>query len=140
MFKNKRTVHIEWGDCDSAQIVFYPRYFAFFDSSTQYLFEAAGYPKKRIVKEFGVIGFPMVDTRAKFYIPSTYGDDIDIVSTVTEFRNSSFDVHHQVFKGDKLALEGFETRVLVGPHPDKPGALKSCAIPKEIVERFSRDS
>src|SRR5262245_13444018 len=39
---NRREVRIEWGDCDPANIVFYPRYFAFFDASTAYLFEAVG--------------------------------------------------------------------------------------------------
>ena len=28
MFSIRRTVRIEWGDCDPAGIVFYPRYFA----------------------------------------------------------------------------------------------------------------
>ena len=43
MFVNRRTVRIEWGDCDPAGIVYYPRYFQMFDASTQYLFEAAGW-------------------------------------------------------------------------------------------------
>ena len=34
MLVNKRTVRIEWGDCDPAGIVYYPRYFAIFDHST----------------------------------------------------------------------------------------------------------
>ena len=34
MASNARTVRIEWGDCDPAGIVFYPRYFAMFDHST----------------------------------------------------------------------------------------------------------
>ena len=42
MLVNRRTVRIEWGDCDPAGIVFYPRYFAMFDASTSFLFEAVG--------------------------------------------------------------------------------------------------
>ena len=41
MFSNTRTLRIEWGDCDPAGIVFYPRYFAMFDTSTTELMEAA---------------------------------------------------------------------------------------------------
>ncbi len=41
MFTNRRTVRIEWGDCDPAGIVFYPRYFAMFDHSTVLLIERA---------------------------------------------------------------------------------------------------
>ncbi len=138
MFVNRRTVRIEWGDCDAAGIVFYPRYFAFFDASTQYLFEAAGYPKPEIIKKFDIVGYPMVDTGAKFMIPSKFGEDIVIETRVKEFRKSSFDIEHKVYKGDQLAIEAHETRVWVGKHPDKPGAIKSKEIPAEIIEKMSR--
>lgn len=32
MYVNRRRVTIEWGDCDPAGIVFYPRYFAMFST------------------------------------------------------------------------------------------------------------
>ena len=32
----------------------------------------------------------------------------------------------------------FETRVLVGRHPDDPARLKSAPVPQEIIERFMR--
>ena len=41
MLVNSRVVRIEWGDCDPAGIVYYPRYFAFFDASTSALLERA---------------------------------------------------------------------------------------------------
>ena len=42
----------------------------------------------------------------------------------------------KVFKGEALAIEAFETRVLVGRHPDDPDRLKSAPVPSEIVEKF----
>ncbi len=138
MFTNRRTVRIEWGDCDAAQIVFYPRYFAFFDASTHHLFGAAGFPKPEMLKDPGFIGYPMVDTRAKFYVPSKFGDDIIIESTIAEFRRSSFDVLHKVYKGETLAIEAWETRVWAGPHPDDPDRIKSKPIPQHIIDRFKQ--
>jgi 4-hydroxybenzoyl-CoA thioesterase len=41
-----------------------------------------------------------------------------------------------VFKGERLAIEAFETRVLVGRHPDDPARLKSAAVPAEIIAKF----
>lgn len=134
---HRRTVRIEWGDCDPAQIVFYPRYFAMFDGATQELFRAAlGKPKIEWTKQFGIIGIPMVDTRAKFIVPSRYGDDIVIESRVSRFGSSSFDVVHRVFREDLLAIEGFETRVWAGPDPDSPGGIKGHKIPAEVVACF----
>ena len=51
---------------------------------------------------------------------------------------SSFDVVHRVFKGEALAIEAFETRVLVGRHPDDPGRLKSAPVPEEIIAKFTQ--
>ncbi|HWO35815.1 MAG TPA: hypothetical protein VNO32_44045 [Candidatus Acidoferrum sp.] len=39
---NRKTIYIEWGDCDPAQIVFYPRYLAYFDACATALFKKAG--------------------------------------------------------------------------------------------------
>ena len=41
-----------------------------------------------------------------------------------------------MFKGEALAIEAFETRVLVGRHPDDPGRLKSAPMPEEIIARI----
>ena len=138
-FIHRRTVRIEWGDCDPAQIVFYPRYFAMFDGAAQELFRAAlGKPKIAWTRDYGIIGIPMVDTRAKFIVPSRYGDDIVIESRVTRFGGSSFDIEHRVLReGGVLAIEGFETRVWAGPDPAKPGAIKGVKVPAEVIAAFN---
>ena len=141
MLVNRRTVRIEWGDCDPAGIVFYPRYFAMFDASTSYLFEAAGWKKSDLLREFEIVGYPMVDTRAKFILPSSFGDDIVIETRIAAFRNSSFDVEHRAFKpgprGEELAIEASETRVWAGRHPEDPQRLKSRGIPEIVRRRLS---
>lgn len=138
-FTHRRTVRIEWGDCDPAGIVFYPRYFAMFDGATQELFRAAlGVPKIEWAKAYGIIGFPMVDTRAKFMIPSRYGDDIVIESRIGEFRRSSFDVAHTVHRPEGVAIEATETRVWAGPDPANPARIKGVPIPAEVIQAFAK--
>lgn len=138
MFVHRHDVQIQWGDCDPANIVYYPRYFAMFDDSTSIMFEAAGFSKQDIVQKYGLVGIPMVDTRAKFHVPSTHGDWITIESRMAGIKRSSFEVEHRVFKGEVLAIEAFETRVLVGRDPDHPTKLKSAPFPSEIVDRFMK--
>ncbi len=36
MLKNVHRIRVEWGDCDPAGIVFYPRYFEWFDRCTHH--------------------------------------------------------------------------------------------------------
>ena len=78
----------------------------------------------------------MVDTRAKFFIPSKFEDELTIESTVLEFRRSSFDVRHRMLKNGELAVEGFETRVWTVRDPADPERLTSQPIPAEVIARF----
>ena len=137
MLTSRRSLLIEWGDCDPANIVFYPRYFAWFDASTANHFKVAGLPKPELINRYGVVGFPMVDTRAKFHIPSRHGDEVSIETTISEFGRSSFSVEHRLMRGDQLAVEGFEKRVLVRNRDDRNG-LESCPIPAPVLELFSK--
>jgi 4-hydroxybenzoyl-CoA thioesterase len=137
---NRRDVFIEWGDCDPAGIVYYPRYFVFFDNATVALFAAAGLPKHEMVKTYDIVGIPMVDTRARFVIPSRWGETITIESRIAEWKRSSFDVEHKVLKDGALAIEAWETRVWVGRHPDDPHRIKSQPIPEDVKARFADQS
>ncbi len=136
MFANTRQISIEWGDCDPAGIVFYPRYFAWFDACTAGLFAAVGLPKPQMIAKYNLLGIPMVDTRARFLVPSKFGDEVSIISSITEFRRSSFDIRHQLMRGETLAVEGFETRVWTVRDPENPERIKSQPIPAEVIALF----
>lgn len=137
MLKNSRSFRIEWGDCDPAGIVFYPRYFAMFDHSTTMLISAAsGLTKYELLKQYDMAGYPMVDTRARFMVPTRFGDDVTIESAFTKVGKSSFDIHHKLMKNGEIALEGFETRVWVGRDPLDPSKIKSKPIPDDLAAKF----
>jgi 4-hydroxybenzoyl-CoA thioesterase len=136
MFVSRRTIKIEWGDCDPAGIVYFPRYVEYFDACTAGMFEAAGFPKQQMLKQFDMAGFPMVDLHVRFLIPSSFGDEVTVESTVAEWKRSSFIVRHQLFRGSDLAVEGQETRVWTQYDTANPGRLKSMAIPEEVKARF----
>jgi 4-hydroxybenzoyl-CoA thioesterase len=139
MLKNSRIVRIEWQHCDPAGIVYYPQYFKMFDSSTTYLFEKAlGMTKYQFLKHYNFVGYPMVDTRAKFQAPARFGDDVEIQTAITEIKRSSFSMEHKILKGGQLAVEGFETRVWVGKDPGDPEKIKSTPIPPEVVAKLSQ--
>jgi 4-hydroxybenzoyl-CoA thioesterase len=138
MFTNKRDVRIVWGDCDPAGIVYYPRYFEMFDTSTTALFERAlSMTKYQFLKAHESLGYPMVDTRARFLLPTRYGDDVVIETTINEIKRSSFAVTHRLMKDGALAVEGFETRVWVGRDPADPDKIKAKALPPEILAKLN---
>lgn len=138
MLTHKKEIQIEWGDCDPFGIVFYPRYFEYFDACTNALFQhALGHNKAEMLRRFAIAGIPMVQTSANFFVPSTFGDVVTVESCVVRWGRSSFSVEHKLFRGETLAVEGFEKRVWTVRAPGEPTKAKSHPIPKEVIEKFA---
>jgi 4-hydroxybenzoyl-CoA thioesterase len=135
-FTNTRTVRIEWGDCDPAGIIYYPRYFAIFDASTALLFEAAlGMTKFQMFKNLDFSGFPLVRTHARFLKPTRFGDDVTVESKIS-FGRSSFEVEHRLSLKGETCAECSEKRVWTVR--DTGGRLKSHPVPQEVLAKFQR--
>jgi 4-hydroxybenzoyl-CoA thioesterase len=128
---------VEWGDCDPADIVFYPNYFRWFDAAANLLFTTAGLDWPELNERLGVIGMPLVDAGARFVSPSSFGDQLSIESHVSEWHSKVLVVSHKVLNGDRLAVEGTEKRVWACRHPDDPGRLQAMPIPDEIKHRLA---
>jgi 4-hydroxybenzoyl-CoA thioesterase len=117
-------------------MVFNPRYFAWFDAALHALLASGGLTFNGLAADHGIDGMPLVDTRAKFYAPSRYGDMIVLETTVIKLHRCAFDLRHRVLKGDLLAVECFETRVLTAPVP-KEGRSKAVSLPPHLRECLS---
>ncbi|MGH9676325.1 MAG: acyl-CoA thioesterase, partial [Candidatus Acidiferrum sp.] len=97
MLVNRRSIQIQWGDCDPAGIVYFPRYYEFFDACTNALFERAGLPKQEMLAKYEILGIPLVEARARFLVPSSFGDTVAVDSCVAEWGRSSFSVEHKLY-------------------------------------------
>ena len=133
MLTNRRTLRIEWGQCDPAGIVFYPQYLIIFDTSTGWLLERTGLTPSAMRRKYGIVGMPIVEVGTKFILPCRFDDEVVAESEVGEWGRSSFTVRHRILKAGALALDGFEKRVWAAPHPEQPGAIKAQAVPAEII-------
>lgn len=139
MLHNVRTTRIEWCDCDPAGIIFYPRYFEIFDTSTTALIERVlGMNKFAYLKAYDFAGHPVVETRARFRQPTRFGDDISIETKLVECGESTLKLEHRISKGGALAVEGFETRVWAKCDAGDPRRIKKQPIPAEVVARLKQ--
>jgi 4-hydroxybenzoyl-CoA thioesterase len=135
--KNRKIIPIEWGDCDPAQIVYFPRYFEYFDACTTALFKKAGLAKPAMLKKYGIVGIPLVDVQASFRAPSRFGDKVVVESEFAEVRRSSFLVRHRLFNKKALAVECTEIRVWARRSAKNSEAIESAPIPPEVVQLIS---
>ena len=124
---------VEFGDCDPAQIVFYPNFFRWMDAASLRFFRAAGVPPWREYEaQCGIIGTPLVDASARFLRPASYGDAIDVDTAIDEWRGKSFVMSHVIRRGADVLVEGREVRVFARRHPDDPSRIQAVAPPENV--------
>ena len=130
------SVKVRWSESDPAGIVFYPRFFEWFDLATEALFESLGLPWPVIFPKYRIVGVPIVESGARFGAPVRYGDEVSIRSTVVELREKTFRIEHEVAVKEARCATGFEVRAWVAV-PDEPGGrLRARPLPPEIALRL----
>ncbi len=109
------TVNVEFGDCDPARIVWFPNFFRWIDAASRNFFIQCGVPSwQETEKNLGVIGTPLVDTHSRFLRTATYGDTLDLHTSIPEWREKSFVQRYQVMRGDEPIMECDEVRIFAG--------------------------
>ena len=138
---SKTTVYeikVQFGDCDPAGIVFFPNFSKWMDASSLHFFMECGVPPWReLVKTTGIIGTPLVEINTKFFRPATYGETLQITTSIQEWRNKVFIQKHVVKRGDDELCEGFETRAFVIHPPEEPHRIKAIPVPEDIKAKCS---
>lgn len=129
MRRNTLEWTVDWGDCDPAGIVFYPRYFAWFDRAAHRLFEAADLHHQRVRSALGGIGLGLVDAQASFKRPATYGDRVRAESAVERLGARSLTLSHRLFVGDACIVEGREVRVWL---VEAAGVMQAAPLPAVV--------
>jgi YbgC/YbaW family acyl-CoA thioester hydrolase len=133
---NALAVKVRWSEADPAGIVFYPRFFEWFDLGTEALFESLGLPWRELFPAERIVGVPIVETGAHFTAPVRYGDEVRIETTVSDVREKTFRVEHEVSVGGRRCATGFEVRAWVA-QPESPGGpLAARPIPPRVTARL----
>ena len=124
---------VEFGDCDPAQIVFYPNFLRWIDSAARHFFKAAGLPPwHELEAATGIIGTPLVEVSARFQRPATYGDTIAVETSVAEWRGKSFVLKHVIRRGEDVLVEGTEVRIFARRRKDDPKRIEAVPAPEDL--------
>ena len=108
------------------------------DASSLNFFVRCGVPPWReLVKTRGIIGTPLLEIHTRFMRPATYGERLQIHTSVQEWRDKVFLHRHVVQRGDTVLCEGQETRAFCIRHPDDPERIKAIPVPEDIRARCS---
>jgi 4-hydroxybenzoyl-CoA thioesterase len=124
-------VQVHFGDCDPAGIVFFPNFSRWMDEASLLYFVSCGVPPWReLVKTRGIVGTPLLEIHTRFLKSATYGETIEVHTTVEEWRAKTFTHRHVIRRGDDVLCEGTEIRAFV--ERDATGRLRAIPIPEDI--------
>lgn len=128
------TRRVEWGDCDPAGIIYYPRYYHFMDGVFHEFAAARGFSQRSLREAHGLLGTPLVDTGCRFLSPVSYGDLLTIDLTLDHVGGSSLRVGYVFSCEGRSIAEGFEARVF---SREIDGVIGKAQIPAEIRAKLT---
>lgn len=130
--RSTRHIEVTWGDCDAAVVVFYPRYYEWFDACTHALLNGAGLGHRTLKQTYGLLGTPLIQASAKFISPATYGDVLDTETYISKIVDRGFTVIHRFSVRGRLVVEGEEVRVWAKETGDPARPMKTVDPGPEI--------
>jgi 4-hydroxybenzoyl-CoA thioesterase len=127
------TVRVEFGDCDPAGIVWFPNFFRWIDAASRHFFAECGVPRwEETTRTLGVIGTPLVDTHSRFLKTASYGDTLQVLVSVPEWREKSFVQRYRIVRGEDAIMECDEVRIFAAKRDDGKNGIRAVPIPPTI--------
>src|SRR5213592_1980409 len=96
MVEHTTQVQVRWSDVDPAGVVFYPRFFEWYDLGCESLFASLGLAWPEAFPRYEIVGVPIVESGSKFLSPARYGDVLTITSRVAWVRTKTFRMEHAI--------------------------------------------
>jgi 4-hydroxybenzoyl-CoA thioesterase len=134
--RHTTAVAVRWGDVDAAGIVFYPRFFEWYDLGCEALFAALGLPWPELFPTRGIVGVPIVESGSRFASPARYGDTLEVRAVVAWVKEKTFRMEYEISVDGRMCATGFEVRAWV-KRPATPGEpLRAMPIPADVARRL----
>jgi 4-hydroxybenzoyl-CoA thioesterase len=136
LVEHTTTLPVRWGDVDAAGIVFYPRFFEWYDLGCEALFASLGLPWPELFPERGIVGVPILESGSRFTSPVRYGDTLAIRAVLAWVRDKTFRMEYEISVDGRLCATGFEVRAWVTRPATPTTPLEAGRIPRDVVQRL----
>lgn len=132
------SITVQFGDCDPAAIVWFPNFYRWIDAASRNFFMQCGVPRwEETSQTLGIIGTPIVDSKASFSKTASYGDVLDIAVTIPEWRGKSFVQSYRITRANPgtaetdLIMVCDEVRIFAARREDGKG-IRAVPAPDSI--------
>ncbi len=117
---------VSFGDCDPAGIVYYPNFCDWTDATFHGYLRDHGPGHRSLCAELGARGLGLMEVGMRFRSPAVDGDRLAMVLESIDWSERSFRVNYRALIGDRLVLDGFETRGVFVPGAD--GRIRAAPV------------
>lgn len=121
---------IYFEDTDAFGVVYYANYLKFMERARSDMIRAAGVDQVGELQGSGS-AYVVVEVNIRYKRPARLGDDLRIISTVSQVRASSVDIQQRVMRGTEVLTDASVTAAFL----DKEGRPRRQ--PKEWVKKFN---
>ena len=124
---------IMWGDLDALGIVFYPRYFEWFDGCAHQFFEVIGISHDRLWEEHGIV-FGLAETQCRYLNAARYHQRVNILTRLEHLNKKGLTLQHIISnaKDNKTIVVGIEKRICMDASNTQN--LKIKTMPEKIFQ------
>ena len=130
-------LHVRFGDCDPAGLVYYPVLFHYCHAAMEEFFAArCGVSYARLMSERR-IGFPTVNVRAEFFVPFVYGDEASVELWASAVGRTSVTFEYRLRRVSDGALCASATHVQVSMDLDERRAVP---VPEDLRRAFEQSA
>jgi len=128
---------IMWGDLDALGIVFYPRYYEWFDACAHQFFESIGIPHDRLCKEHGIV-FGLAETQCRYLNAGRYHQRVRIITRLENLSKKGLTLQHVITHGkdEKTMVVGIEKRICLDASNARN--LKIVSIPQMVYQALEQ--
>lgn len=133
----KRRIH--FGDCDPAQIVYYPRFFEMFDRAVEDMLHAQGIDWQWMHDNIeGFLSMPILEVKANFRVRVAFGDEIEIHTWIGEVREKVFRVEHEIRRDGETTATAHQLRAIVLKDDKAEQGARAAPLPDYLLEKLPR--
>lgn len=133
MIVNRTKIRVRYSDTDQMGVVYYSRYFEYFEVGRTELLRQLGIPYSKMEK-LGV-KLPVAETKCLYKTPVSYDDEIIVETRLEKFPRASIRIDYKIFKaGDNsMVAEGYTIHPFIN---DKNKTVRIPGFFKDILLQF----
>lgn len=123
-------VRVTFADTDAAGIIYYGRYFTYFEQGFLGLMKEAGFDYYRVDKEFALL-FPAVEANCRYLAPARYDDLLTVRTWLSSARGAHLCFEQEILRGGSPIARGFTRHACVNKKD-----FRITRIPQPLLDAF----